>query len=107
MKTLKISAILFFLSVLSACGSYNQVVQVNDQAFLLLIGNPHNSILYIDSGPAINLSADTISFNLNGSKATKIAIPIGNHTIKIEKNGKAIINRVFFVSTGDSFEVKL
>lgn len=108
MKIIQNLAIAVSFLLLTGCGTYNQAVQVNDKAYLLLIGNPYNNtIVTIDNQKPINLSQETVSFNLNGQKATKIEISIGKHTVKITKNGIEIVNRVFYVSNGNSFEVKL
>lgn len=92
---------------LTACGSFQQTVQVDDKAYLLIIGEPSGSIVTIDSSEPLELGKDTVSFDLNGQTATKIEISIGSHTVKITKNGNIKVNRKFYVSTGNSFEVKL
>jgi uncharacterized protein YcfL len=98
----------FLLSLaLVGCGSYNQAVQVDDHAYLLLIGNPDGNIVVIDDGNPIDLEKDTTSFSLNGKQATKIQISIGKHTVKVTKSGALTVNRAFYVSTGTSFEVEL
>lgn len=93
--------------IISGCGTYNQTVQVDDDAYLLLIGNTYGSTVTIDDGSPIDLTRETVSFNLNGKKATKIKIPIGKHTVKITKNGEVTVFREFYISTGNSFEVQL
>lgn len=107
MKIMRSLAISISLLLLAGCGTYNQSVQVDDKAYLLLIGNPVNCIVTIDNQKPINLSRDTVSYNLNGQQATKIEIPIGRHKVKITKNGDIIVHREFYVSTGNSFEVQL
>lgn len=98
---------LVLMLALVGCGTYNEAVQVDDHAYLLLIGNPDGNVVVIDDGNPIDLAKDTTSFSLNGKKATKIQVPIGKHTVKIIKNGVLTVNRNFFVSTGTSFEVEL
>lgn len=95
------------LLILSGCGTYSQAVQVDDRAYLLLIGSPYGSVISIDNGKPINLGSETTSFNLNGKKATKIEISIGKHSIKIIKYGVVTVNRSFYVTNGNSFEVQL
>lgn len=105
MKTF--TATLFIaLFLLTGCGTYSQSVQVDDKAYLLLIGNPYGSVVTINDGKPIDLSSETTSYNLNGRKATKIQIPTGKHTVKIIKNGIVTVNRNFYVSNGNSFEVE-
>jgi hypothetical protein len=107
MKRILIVVASLLLLVLSGCGTYSQSVQVDDHAYLLLTGNPEGNVVVIDDGKPIDLSKETKSFVLNGQQATKIKIPIGKHTVKVAKNGVLMINRVFYVSSGNSFEVEL
>lgn len=95
------------LFLLIGCGTYSQTVQVDDNAYLLLIGEPSGHVVTIDAGNPIDLSNETTSFNLNGKIATKIQVPPGTHSVKIVKDGALVINRKFYVSTGTSFEVQL
>ena len=95
------------LLTLTACGSYQQTVQVQDKSYLLIIGDPTGSVLTIDNGQPIKLGEDTSSFDLYGKTATKIQLKIGNHTIKIIRNGEVRVHRKFYVSNGNNFEVEL
>jgi len=99
--------ILGIMLTLTACGMYQQTVQVDDKAYLLIIGDPSGNVVTIDNAKPIELEKDTVSFDLNGATATKIEITIGAHTVKIVKNGKLKVNRKFYVSTGNNFEVRL
>ena len=92
---------------LTACGSYQQTVQVQDKSYLLILGEPAGSILTIDDGKPIKLGVDTTSFELYGKIATKIQIKVGSHTIKIIKNGEIKVHRKFYVSNGNNFEVEI
>jgi len=95
------------LLMITGCGKYSQTVQVSDDAYLLLMGDTTGYVLVIDNDSPVDLENDTTSFDLNGKTATKIKIVTGAHTIKITKNGNVTINRKFYVSTGNSFEVNL
>jgi len=99
--------IILTLVLISSCSTYRQSVQVDDKAYLLLIGEPDGNIITIDNGKKINLSEETVSFDLNGKIATKIQISTGSHTLKIMKKGILKVNRKFYVSAGNSFEVQL
>lgn len=105
MKNLLMIIVAFFM--LTSCGTYSQSVQVDDKAYLLLIGNPEGKVVTIDNNKSIDLSNETTQFNLNGETATKIQISIGSHTVKITRDGELIVNRKFYVSSGTSFEVQL
>lgn len=103
----KLFVLFGFVLTLAACGSFEQTVQVQDKAYLLIIGDPSDSVVTIDNGKPLVLEKDTTSFDLNGQIATKIEISIGTHTVKITKNGDLKVNRKFYVSNGNSFEVRL
>lgn len=99
--------IIVSLFMLTGCGTYSQSVQVDDKAYLLLIGDPDGNVVTIDNGKPINLSNETTSFDLDGKIATKIQLSIGSHTVKVTRDGALIVSRKFYVSTGTSFEVQL
>jgi len=101
----KLLLILVTTFVVTACGTYSESVQVDDKAFLLLIGDPDGYVVTIDDGKPMDLAKDTHSFSLNGKQATKIEVSTGSHTVLITKDGAVTVNRKFFVSTGTSFEV--
>lgn len=103
----KLSLILGMILMLTACGSYQQTVQVQDKSYLLILGDPSGSILTIDNGKPIKLGVETTSFDLYGRTATKIQIQIGAHTVKIVKNGEVRVHRKFYISNGNSFEVEM
>ncbi len=103
----KIILAAIFIITLNGCGSYSSVNQTDDGTYLLLIGEPQSGLLTIDGGEPLALGSDTKSFNLNGQTVTKIAIRPGTHNILLQSNGQTTINRKFFVSEGNSFEVKL
>ncbi len=105
MKNLLMTIVALFM--LTGCGTYSQTVQVDDKAYLLLIGNPVGSVVTIDNSKPINLSSETVSFDLDGKIATKIQISIGSHTVKVTKDGVVTVNRKIYVSSGTSFEVQL
>lgn len=107
MKDILLSAVVLFTLVLVGCGTYRQTVQIDDHAYLLLIGNPENNVVVIDGGNPIDLAKDTTSFSLDGRQVTKIQISIGKHTVKVTMGGTLKIYRVFYVSTGTSFEIEL
>lgn len=105
MKKVLVTAVLVF--GIAGCGGYSQTVQVNQTAYLLLIGEPAGHVVTIDNGAPVDLAGDTRHFDLNGQKATKIEVPVGAHTLHITKNGTVTVHRKFYVSAGNSFEVRL
>jgi len=103
----KLLLLLAIALTLVGCGTYQQTTQIDDSAYLLIIGDPSGSIVTIDNAKPLKLGEDTVSFDLNGKTATKIKLSTGTHTVKIMKNGKLKVNRKFYVSSGNSFEVRL
>lgn len=103
----KLLLIVVALFIITGCGTYRETVQVDDKAYLLLIGEPDGNIVTIDGGKPIELGKETTSYYLNGKTATKIEVSIGSHTVKVTKAGVLTVNRKFYVSTGTSFEVQL
>ena len=81
MKNLLMMVVALFM--LSGCGSYSQSVQVDDKAYLLLIGDPDGNVVTIDAGKPIDLTNETTPFDLDGRTATKIQVSIGSHTVKV------------------------
>ena len=46
----KLFVLFGFVLTLAACGSFEQTVQVQDKAYLLIIGDPSDSVVTIDNG---------------------------------------------------------
>lgn len=100
---------LFILATLSACGGKNFTVnQVESHAYLLIKGESKKEQVFIDSSSPLILGIDTKEYELDdGVKASKIQISEGTHNLKIIRNNKVIIQRNFYVTPGNSFEVNL
>ncbi|NOX90951.1 MAG: hypothetical protein GXP18_00445 [Gammaproteobacteria bacterium] len=103
----KLLLYLVTILILAGCGTYQQTTQVDDSAYLLIIGDPAGYVVTIDNTKPLKLEEDTVSFDLDGKTVTKIKLSTGTHAVKIMKNGKLKINRKFYVSNGNSFEVRL
>ncbi len=104
---MKLILALFTSLLLTACGTYQANTQVDDSAYLQIMGEPNAEVVELD-GQSIGTLGDQLkSFDLNGRTATKIQVPQGTHKIKIIRNGKAVIYREFYVSSGNVFEVSL
>jgi hypothetical protein len=97
----------FVLPFISGCGTYQATTQVDDKAYVQIMGKPNAETIEID-GHSVGVLGDQLkSFYLNGRTATKIQIAKGTHRIKILRDGKVIVYRTFFVSSGNVFEVDL
>ena len=95
------------LVLLVGCGTYSHQVASDGSSYLLLIGEPEGESVKIDGAAPFVLGKNTESFDLNGREATKIRIPRGKHRVKITRGGNLLLDRVFFISEGQSFELEI
>ncbi len=106
MKPLNIIIACLFLFTLCSCSShYRSVNQVNDQALLQLSGNFLNTELSIDGGDNVIIDEKVKIYELNDKQVVEFPISTGKHSVKIFKDGLMIVNRVFYSSNGNVFEV--
>ena len=93
----------------ASCGGKNFTVnQVETHAYLLIKGESKKEQVFIDTSSPLVLGVDTKEYDLDdGVKASKIQISEGTHNLKIMRNNKVIIERNFYVTPGNSFEVNL
>lgn len=103
---------LFFFIVLIAfasCGGKNFTVnQVDSHAYLIVKGKSNKETVIIDSFPGLILGVDTKEYILDdGVNASKIQINEGAHNLKIIRNNNVIIQRNFYVTSGNTFEVNI
>lgn len=103
--------IAYFIVSLSlfSCGGKNFIVnQVEKHSYVLIKGESKKEQVIIDNGQPLVLGTDTKEYKLDdGVNASKLQINEGTHTIKIIRDGNVIIERKFYVTPGDSFEVNL
>jgi len=92
---------------LSACGTYQETVQVDDKAYLMVVGTPTGCVSVLDNVTTLHLGKDTKAYDLNGRTVTKIEIARGAHEVKITCQGQLRVHRKFYVTNGNSFEVNL
>lgn len=91
--------------LLVACGSFKTVTQTEEGSFLQLVGSTDNAVLQLDD-IRMDLN-ETESFDLNGRKVTKIAVPAGQHRVTITRGGALLVDRNIFISEGNAFEITL
>lgn len=104
--------IILFLSVallVGSCGGENfTVTQVENHAYLLIKGDSQKEQLIIDKNAPLVLGVDTKEYRLDdGVNASKLQIEEGTHTIKVIRDGNVIIQRSFYVTPGNTFEVNI
>ncbi len=94
---------------LFSCGGKNFTVnQVESYSYVLIKGDSKKEQVIIDNGQPLILGTDTKEYKLDdGINASKLQINEGTHSIKIIRDGNVIIQRNFFVTPGNSFEVNL
>lgn len=104
---LKFLSVTIFFILLASCSShYKSVTQVNEKAFLQIEGNYWGTQLIIDNQKPINISKNNIkSFNLDGRDVVLFPISTGKHSLKIIREEQVIVNKAFYVSNGNTFEV--
>jgi hypothetical protein len=98
-------AILITLT-LSACGSYQQTIQVDDQSYIQLSGDPEG-VEIILNGKSLGKVENFNSYDLDGTKTTRFEITPGTHIIELTRTGETLIKRKIYVTEGNAFEVKL
>ena len=98
-------AILITLT-LSACGSYQQTIQVDDQSYIQLSGDPEG-VEIILNGNNLGKVEDFDSYDLDGTKMTRFETTPGTHIIELTRSGETLIKRKIYVTEGNAFEVKL
>ena len=98
---------IIILAGLFSCGTYRQQTQVNESTYLQIIGEPKGETLILDNDVPIVLDDDIEISEINGQTVMKFRITKGKHTIKILRDGKIIVNRVFYISSGNVFELEL
>lgn len=107
---IKISLFSILLALVAGCGGKNfTVTQVEQYSYIIVKGSPNGEQLFIDDEKVpLILGTDTQTYKLDeGISASKIQIKEGQHKIKILRAGKVVVNRTFFVTSGNTFEVNL
>ena len=92
---------------LAGCSSHFQSVnQINESAFLQLEGNFINSQLVIDDNDPVDLTNDKVNtFTLKGKTVARFPVSTGKHTLKVITDNVVVVERVFYVSNSNTFEV--
>lgn len=93
--------------LLSACGSFKSITQTEELTYLQLVGERSGIVLMLDETTQLDLEKDTQSFDLNGKTVTKIVIKPGQHRVTLMRSGNTIVDRKFYVSEGNGFEVTI
>ena len=100
---------MIFLAILAvSCGTHVQRTQVNDNfAYLQLVGKVQKEKLILNDSQEVILGEDTKSFKLDDKVVTKIRIKAGKNRVKILRGKQLLLDRVFYVSSGNDFELEL
>lgn len=101
----KLITCIFILMLAGCSSSFNQVKQVDDQAYLQLSGDLTGATMYLD-GQQIDI-ANSDSFKLDGAIVTKFAINSGTHLLEIKKQNSTVVKRKIYVTNGNVFEVNV
>ncbi len=98
---------LLVIMMVTACGSFKSVTQLEESTYIQFVGNPKGVVFTLDKATQVNLGEDTKSFDLNGKTITKIVITPGEHEVKLERGGQLLMHRKLFVSEGNATEITI
>ena len=94
-------SLLAFFLILLGCGITEGVIQKSEKSYLWFTGNTNGAVVYIDDLDMINLQGSYhIDNDGNKRKRTKpvhYKISPGKHTVRVERNGKIVVNRVLIL----------
>ncbi|NRA84692.1 MAG: hypothetical protein HRU22_13275 [Gammaproteobacteria bacterium] len=93
--------------LVSACSShYESTTAVDDIAYLQLSGNFMGTSLVIDNAKAMVLTSQRIeTYKIDNKLTAKLPLSIGTHLVSVNRQGKTIVKRKFYISSGQTFEV--
>lgn len=101
------ATIMLFILGLFSCGSYKHQAQLDKYAYFQITGELNGEKLVLDNGTPVAVEDEYESFDLNGRQATRIRVNQGKHRVTIYREDKVIVDRVFYVSSGNVFELEL
>ncbi|MCB5226437.1 MAG: hypothetical protein NWQ54_15900 [Paraglaciecola sp.] len=104
---MKIFLVSLLVLLLTACSSSFQTsTQVDDKAYLQLVGNFSGAVLRLDNDDGIDLESMK-TFKLKGEKVAKLSVTTGTHQVIVERSGQIIVNRKIYVTNGNTFELRI
>lgn len=103
--------IIILAGYLSSCGYMEGVVQKAEKSYLWFTGNTENAIVYIDNKEFARLSP-SYYVDESGTKRQKTEpihyqIEPGKHEIRIEKDGKVLVNRSLLLGNQMTKEIEV
>lgn len=105
MRSLFITTLL--VALLSACGSYQAVTQVDSVGYIQFTGEPSNEQILINGQNVGTLGDSLESFDLNGKTVTRVQVTPGTHEVEVRRDGKTVVKRKIYLSDGNNAEVNL
>ncbi|NRA59373.1 MAG: hypothetical protein HRU25_00360 [Psychrobium sp.] len=99
--------ILALALLVSACSShYESTTAVDDIAYLKLSGNFVGATLILDNSDPIILDQPQIkTYRIDNKLTAKLPLTKGTHKIRVTRDGIVVVNRKFYVSSGQTIEV--
>ncbi len=99
-------SIILIMVFLSGCGYREGTLQKSDKSYLWFTGNTENAVVFMDNKEFVRL-------DVNADRRDQIDVPIhyqiepGKHEIRIERDGKVILNRVMILGSQMTREVEV
>ena len=86
-------------SVLTSCAIQESTSQLEDTAFLVFQDVSPGLEFQIDEAPPMSISSS--------SREVRYEIKPGKHTVSVTRDGHEIVTRLFFLSTGQVFVLRI
>jgi len=97
-----VCAIIVAAGCLKGCGYIEGVVQKSEKSYLWFTGNTENAVVYVDNREFVRLTASYTIDERTGEKTRKeeqthYQIEPGKHEIRVERDGKVLVNRLLIL----------
>lgn len=107
-----VGAAVMIAGCLNGCGYVEGVVQKSEKSFLWFTGNTENAVVYIDNKEFTRLTASYAIDEKTGEKTRKegqvhYQLEPGKHEIRIERDGKVLVNRVLILGNQMTKEINI
>ncbi len=90
-------SVVFLFFALTSCGYQEGIVKKSDRGFLWFTGRTDDATVKIDEAEPFSLKEGNVVYQITP----------GQHTIKVFRNGRIVIDRVLFIDSQFTKEVEL
>ena len=107
-----VCAIIVAAGCLKGCGYIEGVVQKSEKSYLWFTGNTENAVVYVDNREFVRLTASYYIDERTGEKTKKeeavyCQIEPGKHEIRVERDGKVLVNRLLILGNQMTKEIAI